>query len=443
MNFNIQGLSDKGHQLEATLSEEEVDVLCLSEHWVRDNMDGFNLGDHKVVSSFCRSKYRCGGVAIFAKRDYDCVPVRLRESVEKSCEVCCVKLVLDGVVLFILCTYRSPTEDFELFVEVTRRNLDTIFKPGANYIICGDMNVDILNPNKSTANRSNVERLTNLMGEYGLTYTILEPTRVSRGRGSCLDQVYTNLEPSCVNVVSTSLSDHTYQVVSFRHLLSAGRVEGDRIGRVFSLRNRTKFAERLGQVDWELVDHNYYDFDLAFELFYKTVLDVFHTCFPLEKIKSKRVGFQMPQNVREIGKLLGEMARLVRETNNPVLVGRYRVLRAWYGDKIRELRRSYNDTRIITAGNATKESWKIAREISNNNVGLNLIIDKYGSKSDLANKFNNYFGDVIANMGTYGPQNNVNILNRSIASLFLTPTDPQEIKCIMREIGKKKIMGHR
>lgn len=58
---SVQGLKNK--------CNNKVDILCLSEDWLRANEIALcRLTDYKLVNSFCHNEYQRGGVCIFVKK---------------------------------------------------------------------------------------------------------------------------------------------------------------------------------------------------------------------------------------------------------------------------------------------------------------------------------------------------------------------------------------
>lgn len=68
---NVQCLSNKVLILDVALEESKSDFLLLSEHWLNiDQLFQIRLSNFLLVSAFCRSILKHGGVAIFRSIDY-------------------------------------------------------------------------------------------------------------------------------------------------------------------------------------------------------------------------------------------------------------------------------------------------------------------------------------------------------------------------------------
>ena len=59
-HLNIQSVNSKIEELEIFLEQENIDILCLTEHWLKNELN--NIGPNYVcIASFSRTKYENGG----------------------------------------------------------------------------------------------------------------------------------------------------------------------------------------------------------------------------------------------------------------------------------------------------------------------------------------------------------------------------------------------
>ena len=67
-------LQNKTYELKFfSVSLNNVDILCVAEYWLQDKeVCYFSMKNFKMASSFCRNKYKHGGVAIFTKEHIIC-----------------------------------------------------------------------------------------------------------------------------------------------------------------------------------------------------------------------------------------------------------------------------------------------------------------------------------------------------------------------------------
>ena len=63
---------------------------------------------------------------------------------EKDVEICAVKLEIQTSVFCIIAVYRSPSGNFNLFLETIDIVLQFLYSPSLGIIICGDLNINYL-----------------------------------------------------------------------------------------------------------------------------------------------------------------------------------------------------------------------------------------------------------------------------------------------------------
>jgi hypothetical protein len=63
---------------------------------------------------------------------------------KKNWEICAVELETEASKLIILSLYRAPTGDFNRFIKNVDDTLKYLYKPKAEFLICGDINTDYL-----------------------------------------------------------------------------------------------------------------------------------------------------------------------------------------------------------------------------------------------------------------------------------------------------------
>ena len=180
LHLNIRSVRNKANELEALLQEKDVDVLCLTEHWLTDDEAAvFNIDRYELISCFARKQSRGGGSAIFCKPPMNCINDRF--SVDLSIESCIEisSIVLKDFNLWLVAVYRPPSADLDRFIEVLDGVIDKI---GVDkmIIIVGDFNVHF------NTNDRDCARLCDAMGCSGFQPMIEGVTR----RNACLDNVF-------------------------------------------------------------------------------------------------------------------------------------------------------------------------------------------------------------------------------------------------------------
>lgn len=66
--LNVQGLRDCISALEVELQDSSIDVICLSETWLRyEEADFVKIPGFTLVSKYCRTLHSRGGVGIWLR----------------------------------------------------------------------------------------------------------------------------------------------------------------------------------------------------------------------------------------------------------------------------------------------------------------------------------------------------------------------------------------
>lgn len=444
MHFNIQGLFKKLCDLELLLDTYNTDLCCFSEHWLTKNeINMANLRKYSLVSSFCRENYERGGVCIYAKTGITCKPINFDHSLEKIFEVAMseVRAPNFSSKILIISIYRSPQSDFKTFFNYLYDLMSNVYVPGQYYIVCGDINVNLLGDNYES------KQIINMFKGFDMENVVLEPTRLTTVTATLIDVIFTNLECGNILVQDTHMSDHTFQLgefvvplVSNTTLSSNGNVI---FKRDFSDCNMLTFQNMILNERWE---NMYQEIDLnnIFNNFYYTFLYHFQQAFPLKKVRPLKTRKWFSDDLKNLHQMLIQLAKISRLSENQVIRNRYNQLKTIYTNKIRQVRYSYNNERILKAKNAVKECWNIIKETKGSSTGNipeeittpdGTMVKGYGN---IVNSFNNHFMDFVC------PQPNYDEINLSPyvpLTFYLTPTTPTEIETLIMRTTMKSASG--
>lgn len=167
---NVQGASAKFEHLEVLVELYSPDILCLSEHFLRQaELDMFHLPGYVVSSAFCRSKLRKGGVCIVSKDILDIEPLDIEHFCKEGiCEFTAIKVTVetpDNITYVIVAVYRPPKQnlsDVKIFMECLNSCLEFLLKSKTMIVVTGDFNIDF------SVSEKNSNHLNNLMRSFGL-----------------------------------------------------------------------------------------------------------------------------------------------------------------------------------------------------------------------------------------------------------------------------------
>jgi hypothetical protein len=103
---NIRGISNKIDEFLTSLCYSKPQIIGLTEHHLKtEEINNRNLDQYKLGTSFCRKKYKYGGVCICVSKTLQFSGINLEK----------LKLNVQTNNFIIICIYRSPTGDFTHF----------------------------------------------------------------------------------------------------------------------------------------------------------------------------------------------------------------------------------------------------------------------------------------------------------------------------------------
>jgi hypothetical protein len=279
---NIRGLSNKSEEIINFLMDKELNpnVMCFTEHHIPELSPGFiNLENYILGASFSRCRYQKGGVCIFVQKDlfFNCVDLS-KFCEEKTVELCAIQLESQGKHFVILCVYRAPSGDFNLFLQLFDEALKSLYTPKVEFLICGDLNTDYL------SNSSRKEQFSILLNTYNMSHTVNFPTRSEKNHVSAIDNIFvqnSRLLGCMVFPSSNSLSDHDAQCIIFNKFFIKKRVVKNKFRkRLITKDTISTFQKLLSNETWDDIYNENYIND-NFNTFLKTFINIFEASFPV------------------------------------------------------------------------------------------------------------------------------------------------------------------
>ena len=100
------------------LRVQNIDVVCLTEHWIKEEyLTIIQLDQYKLVSYFGRKNHNHGGSCIYVKKKISTKEVNYLQgiSLEKDFEMSVSEVVTYGYI--VVCIYRSPDGNYRVFLK--------------------------------------------------------------------------------------------------------------------------------------------------------------------------------------------------------------------------------------------------------------------------------------------------------------------------------------
>ena len=185
---------------------QKPEVVCLTETWLNPsyNNNCFSLNGYQTIIASNRKK-RGGGVAFFLKNNINCQIVQKLETNSVQLLTVAIKTIKEEI--WFSCTYMPPNCTNEANFLTVERYLDSLMvHPETKHVLCGNFNDNF------SINSKKAESLKSLLAGNGLSISNNnDPTRLSNGRGTLIDAIFSNFFIE-TKVKSTSITDlHTVE----------------------------------------------------------------------------------------------------------------------------------------------------------------------------------------------------------------------------------------
>lgn len=434
MHHNIQGLNSK--YLEFAVITEKVlpDVICISEHWfVHSDIEAFNLRGYKLASYSSRSQFIRGGTVIFVR---DTGSVNEVESnvtvVEKHFEFTVCELMVGNRKLVIVCLYRSPVGDVDVFFSKLAVVLDEVYSPDKSLIVAADFNFHF------ELNDAHSVSLCQLLLCYGLVPHINGVTRPKSN--AQLDNVFSNMEGIQGDIYVTDISDHYAQLINTSFPINSKQLKQVRRRR-FSDGNILTFRGYLERERWlEVYDacepcEKFNKFNLTFKYY-------FDISFPIITSRVRDERSWVTHLIKARANVLKDLYVNFQITKSPIALAQYRQERKAYRKFLSEYRKKLNHEKILRSKNKSKTLWSIFNTETNKIKSHHSIILKNDdnviikNSKTVANLFLNHFSIVNDTSSRVLP-NSIN----NYPSLFFGPTDRSEVYRVIMNFTNKYSSG--
>jgi hypothetical protein len=144
----VQSLNNKKLNIDVLLTYKtlELDVLCITEHWLEEKEIGYyNFVNYSLVSKFCRKNKQQikNNLEIYKKQQF---VWKLNSRITFWASI--TELTQYNTVT--ICVYRTPNSNINIFIETMDTIISNLLNKGKSIIIVGDLNRFLRKWSKST-----------------------------------------------------------------------------------------------------------------------------------------------------------------------------------------------------------------------------------------------------------------------------------------------------
>ena len=459
LQLNIRGIGSKRTDLidliDSSVQGRQPDVLLLSETWLTPYSPKFSISGYELFHQD-RTDKRGGGVAISISNKLRCCIQTDLSSKLKESECITVDIALkNGNHCLVSSMYRPPNSDIPTFVASYNSLICAMKRERPKGIIVGlDHNLDFL---KSSKHCSTNEFIQNNL-DFGLVLTITRPTRITKNSATLIDNIIVS-QNFCGAFVSSVLvqdtSDHLPTACVLGSLISAKKEPLIVKCRDIRLKNVTALKRQLSERDWQ-TELSYPSPSKNMENIHETLTSVIDHCLPYKECTirqgqihrepwlSASIKISIDRNKRLYCKMLRQECSLEKyEKYNLLLRKTIRVAKVKF----------YNDM-CCEYKSQTKKLWGLINEITgkkNDKSGAIEYLDIDGTREynvqTISNRFAKYFSEVGKQFSNRIPsslrsiKDYLNLIQSNRSSLFLNPTNTEEIAKIVSNLPNKFSSG--
>lgn len=459
-HINIQGLNSKLENFKSLLCDMQTtdfDIIALSEI--------FKITDDKHVSlPGYKFEYKSrppphdsrGGIGIYIRDNLsynicDTLSVFIPNIIETLfIEIqnpqFSNKTEIVGVV------YRPNTEpkaDIDIFTSTMNNLMEQINNKNQTATIMGDMNINLLN--FKNHNKTNLH-LDNIFSN-GFLPIIIKPTRLSRTAATLIDHIYINQLTGSftTGILVTDLSDHFGQFYIVEKCKPKKLSVTPKEKRIYSDQNIITFKDLLQRFDFTPVLACNSPNE-AYKNLIDPILEMHQIAFPLTKInhspnKLKREPWMTPGlliSSRTKHKLFTKKIKKPTDAN----IKKCKDYNKLFNQIKRKAKKNFYYEKITAQTNNIKNTWIIIKDLMNSKTTHASLPDHFNidgniikNKQEIVEEMNNFFSNIgkkLNNEVPNSPTSHHDYQSRpNPKSLYLAPTDPEEILKIVKNIKPK------
>ena len=385
MHINARSLRHKIDLLESFIVDREIDIICITEHWmIADEINCLHVDGYRVASSYSRNNTIGGGTVILVREHLEICDIKIGSdlNIDKCIEYS--SILIKNFNVFVLAVYRAPSGHFDTFLAVVEEILSSV-GVGREIVVAGDFNVHF------GTSEPEASQLCDTFEGFGLQQTIYEPTR-EQAWGGDID-----------------ISDHRAQLVEILIKTDNSKYKiTEKVCRPITQRGLTVFHDILISETWNFIRVDNVDAEQKFSNFMNILENAYSESFPL---KSYQVRSDNSNNIswfNEDLKIMREQLKFLKELYNQYNIAdakqQYDILKSRYRKNIQEAKINCNNNLIETSFNPIKCIWQIINKQRGANIKYN---NDENNSMPTPDDFNHYFSNIAVNIINSIPEVNV------------------------------------
>ena len=458
MHINIQSLPAKVDELKILLENlankgHPIDIVLVCETFLTTEKVNLCQIDNYTLLETHRKNQRGGGVALYInKRIKFEERMDLQVFDEGQIESHFIEIELNKKHVIVGELYRPPATDLSKFFEQYTAILEKINFENKTLILGTDQNIDYLKIHEHVKTADFLD----LNLSSGMLPMITRPTRITYKSATLIDNIYTNdINHVDSSILLCDISDHLPCCLFFGKKAKNNPIKVTT--RKLNDKKIKSIKDHLMHVSWECMENM--NTDDAYDYFMQEIanaLDIYApkrliTVSPKNIIRDEWMTNGLLKSSKTCSRLYKQQLGLKKDSPKH---NKYTDYRNEYNMLKRHAKKSYYASKIEEFKDDTKKLWKLINKAiskSRNKLDLPTKIKNandlytYGAKA-ISNAFCEFFTHVGPKLANSIPQSRKSysdyISNICCdSSLFLSPTDVQEIYKIITKLKNKTSSG--
>jgi hypothetical protein len=331
--------------------------------------------------------------------------------------------------------------------------LNYLLKPSANFLVCGDLNINLL------SNCNEATKLLTLMKTCNLTHIVDFPTRITHCTETLLDVNFTDTT-ICPKIESipfiNGLSDHDTQITYLHQVnIVPQKAVQKRKLRLFNNHTIDYFQELLKNETWEQI----YDsscVNVAFNKFQETLVRYYETSFPIIYVNNKdKQNKWITKGIKISCSKKRELFLKCRNYKENIQARNYYKKYCKILTKvINQAKKQLYYNQLAAASNKTKTAWQLVKDNTCNHYHDDIITKintdnvLLENSEEIANAFNDYYINITTKLNhkQSGGKRALLLLNNlkwdDIEPMVTIPVSEVEVRNIMKFLRSKETSGY-
>jgi len=463
MHINIHSLPAKIDQLITLLSllkQNNINLhfILLCETFLKDsNSSLYNIPGYTLECKNRKSLSR-GGVAIYIKNGIKynrCDEIGI--NIEGEFESIFVDVISRPKHVIVGEVYRVPNTSESKSVEYYKSIINKINNLKTHCMLGTDQNFDLL----KLETHKNTADLFNSFITAGLIPGITLPTRITHSTSTLIDNIYTNLSDTMTThsaVLTYDISDHLPVLILIGNITKPKNSPLTIKCRPTDDHTMQNTLTYLKNTNWDYLKH--LPINDAWNSFHSKINEVIETLSPLKLItiphtrviKQPWMSTGLLQSSRTSNKLFKKAIGKPKTHKHYIEFINYR---NHYNKLKRKMKHKHYTDLFNKYTNDIRQTWKLLKSLIGRENNKTSISERFKINNDItsdhltiANSFCDYFSTVGKKFASSIPpprKNSEAYLSKEKTlpnSIYLAPTDTEEIKSIIKSLKPKKSTGH-